>query len=330
MTTITAKVIADSVLPGSGSRLTTLQLRYPRWIHAEMRTHRLLRQSEEGPTPSLMEDENLSRNASSSRAVPVAKLIEDVLRDPAVPIFWGKNQKGMQAGGEHNAIVKVAVQYGMDMIPMDLPREEAWRRGLDQAVELAKAFDEAGYHKQLVNRLLEPFSHINTVVTATEWGNFFELRDHPDAEPHLRMLAQAIIGAIAGSNPWVLRRSDWHLPYVDPFEWTETEQLIEMIKASVARCARVSYLTSEGKKPTLSEDVTLYDRLVSSRPLHASPAEHQATSLEGLVYYPGVLEVLGWQPSLQALPLQLSGNFSPEWVQLRKILEKAAKKVRPR
>ena len=78
------KVIADSISE-SGKRITTFQLKYPRFIHSEVMTHRVF-----------------SRNASSSRAIPVKKMIEQVRNNPAMPIHWGANQSGMQAKNELN------------------------------------------------------------------------------------------------------------------------------------------------------------------------------------------------------------------------------------
>lgn len=257
--TITAKIIADSVAP-HGVRLTSVQLRYPRFIHAEVMTHRVF-----------------SRNASSSRAIPVERLIQDVLADTAMPIHWGKNQPGMQAREEHDATVRLYIGDDEDRMPEydEFERNEAWLRGRDQMIELARAFDTAGYHKQVVNRPLEPFSHINVLVTATEWENFFELRDHEDAQPEIQVLARAIKEAMGASTPQVLERGEWHLPYI-----TREEMAVEHISTlkyvSAARCARVSYLTHEGKKSTVAEDLALCQKLVGGRPFHASPFEHQA------------------------------------------------------
>jgi hypothetical protein len=303
MTTISAKVIADSVAP-NGKRLTTMQLRYPRWIHAEGRTHRLMYVGEdevddwEPRTPSLMQDPNLSRNASSSRAVPVAKLIQDVLDDPAVPMFWGKNQRGMQADEECSERVRTWAFGGQD--GSSWTNEEAWLFARGNAIEMARAFDEAGYHKQVVNRLLEPFSHINVVVTATEWDNFFELRRHRDAEPHIHALADAMHEAMAASEPLLLYPGQWHTPYVDRAEPPFDYKLC--IKMSAARCARVSYLTVEGNKPGMDADLALYKRLVGDVPVHASPAEHQGT------------------PATDDLTGRLCGNFRG-WLQWRKFIE---------
>lgn len=286
MTTISAKIIADSIAPG-GSRLTTLQLRYPRWIHAEFMTHRVF-----------------SRNASSSRAIPVKRLIADILADPAIPLYWGKAQAGMQAREENESLVF----YDQHTYT----REEAWLAGMESAVALARAFDEAGYHKQLVNRLLEPWSHINVVVTATEWTNFFELRDHPDAEPHIRMLAQVMRSAMDASLPRSLSPGEWHLPYIseDFAGLGQNTSMTEVaIKCSVARCARVSYLTTEGSQPIVQKDLELYEQLVGAKPLHASPAEHQACVRPQIVLW-----------SERAPPTDLHGNFAPQWIQYRKIL----------
>jgi hypothetical protein len=261
--TITAKVICDSIAEWGNSiaewgiRLTTMQLRYPKFIHGEFMTHR-----------------KFSRNASSSRAIPVKRLIQDVISDPAIPIYWGKNMPGMQAIEEFTDNERDA------MI-------EWWLELRDMAVKQASMMSRNGLHKQLVNRMIEPWCHINVVVTSTEWANFDALRCHPAAQPEMRALAEAMRDARKASNPRFLKPGEWHLPYVTDDELNalggytagqpDHKDWLTFIKASVARCARVSYLTQEGRTPTFGEDLALYDRLVGSEPLHASPAEHQAT-----------------------------------------------------
>lgn len=243
MTQITAKVVADSV-NGFGQRITTLELQYPRFIHAEFMTHRVF-----------------SRNAASSRAIPVAKMIEQVRSDPAIPIHWGKNQPGMQA--------KVGLADTMEV-------RQQWQMAARQAADRAEAMAAVGLHKQVVNRVLEPFQLMRTIVTSTTWDNFFALRAHEDAQPEIHALALAMRDAIDSSTP--VKRTlddDWHLPYV-------TERERDMLKVyllprlSTARCARVSYLTHDGQVPDIDKDLDLYKRLVGAAPLHASPAEHQA------------------------------------------------------
>lgn len=270
MTTISAKIIADSLCAISGSRVTTFELVYPRCIHSEFMTHRVF-----------------SRNASSSRAIPVARQIKMIEDDPFVPLVWGKNQKGMQADEECNELLQLGTKALWPDIGTpgrsDGPREaaiysnrEAWMLALNSAISFAKAFNEAGYHKQIVNRLLEPFAHIKVVATVTDLDNFFALRTHKDAEPHIQILANEMLAAFNESVPKILKPEEWHLPYISDNEkvaFTTTT----VKRMSAARCARVSYLNFDGNKPSVAEDVALCDKLVGSEPLHASPFEHQVT-----------------------------------------------------
>lgn len=250
MSQIVATVIADSIST-FGMRITTLQLKYPRFIHSEFMTHRVF-----------------SRNAASSRAIPVAKMIEQVRDDPAMPIYWGLNQPGMQARKDHTEPEKA---------------RRWWKLAAESAAEKAECLDQLSLHKQIINRVLEPFQWMHTIVTATEWDNFFELRCHPDAQPEFQALACAMRTAMGESVP-VERASSvqqtaasWHLPYVSDDERGNLHPHT-LPKISAARCARVSYLKHDGTAPVLSEDMTLFERLVGSKPLHASPIEHQAVA----------------------------------------------------
>lgn len=254
MTTISAQTILRSRNTAAPDYvLSTLLLRYPRWIHAEFMTHRVF-----------------SRNAASSRAIPVEKLVADVMTDPAVPLFWGKNQKGMQAAEEVDAAVFAAGSYRN--------RADAWLHARDLAVNTACDFAEAGYHKQIVNRLLEPFAHITVLVSSTQWANFLALRDHADAEPHIAMLARAIRAELDRTdNIQTLQPGEWHLPFAaDMARLLPPAEVDKAIKLSVARCASTSYKTVDGFEMTLDRAIALHDKLVGSTPLHASPAEHVA------------------------------------------------------
>lgn len=252
-TEIAAKIIEDSISQ-TGVRLVTLQLSYPRFIHSEFMTHRVF-----------------SRNASSSRAIPLAKTIAMVRESPAEPIHWGVNQPGMQAqielAGKERSLAR-----------------ELWLKAAEAAATYAEQLSTLGVHKQVANRVLEPYVRISVIVTATEWSNFFVLREHSDAQPEIQFLATSMQKAIRSSVPREvsLRRDSvagWHLPYVTKAERTEFPDPIFLAKLSAARCARVSYLTHEGQTPSHEKDLVLYDRLVGSVPLHASPIEHQATPL---------------------------------------------------
>jgi hypothetical protein len=277
--TISATKILHSVT-STAVDIKTVLARYPRFIHAELMTHRVF-----------------SRNASSSRAIPVLRLLRDILRDPAMPIHWGKNQPGMQANEELGPVAKFLMRT-------------LWLTGMYLMVAIAYLGHLLGVHKQVVNRLVEPWSHINVLITATEWENFFELRDHKDAQPEIKALAQAIKAAFADSVPDVLEYDDWHLPFITPDQKASRNAFtLDLIKMSVARCARTSYLTHDGTAPWPDRDIKLYDKLVGSRPLHASPAEHQVRS----VYFVNDND--------------LGGNLGPGVVQYRKILERKMKEA---
>lgn len=275
MSQIEAKVIEDST--SGRTRLTTLQLRYPRFVHAEFMTHRVF-----------------SRNASSSRAIPVAKMIEQVRTNPAVPVHWGANQPGMQAREEVGDIENA---------------KYLWRLAASQAADTAEKMMELGLHKQVANRILEPFQFIHVIVTATEWDNFFQLRDHPDADPNIHALARVMKSAMEDSTPAFRSSvsakevsSSWHLPYVTGAERLSHFSNPQLLaKLSAARCARVSYLTHSGELPDSQKDLALYERLVGSVPLHASPVEHQG--------YP-----------ILSGGMAATGNFDG-WVQFRKMVE---------
>jgi len=256
VTDITATVIADSACGENNQyRLTTMALRYPRMIHDELMTHRVF-----------------SRNASSARAVPVAKMIEEVLTNPAVPMFWSKNQKGMASDNEN---------YRGEIEYLDSP-ETAWLAARNDAVMWARKFDKAGYHKQVANRLLIPFMHINVIVSSTTWENWDRLRIHPAAEPHIRHLAIVMREARCESTPESKREGNWHLPYITADELAYGHPWHELARVSSARCARVSYKTFENKQPNFEADLEMFKRnLVSDdpeQPPHASPCEHPAMS----------------------------------------------------
>ena len=227
--TIDAKVIAHSSHAGCPD-LYTIQARYPRFIHSEVMTHR-----------------SFSRSASSSRAVPIKRMIDEVYDDPAMPVEWGSNKAGMQAGAE---------------IEKSWRAKDVWLNARDEAALAARRLDELGLHKQVANRVLEPFSHISVVITATDWDNFFALRCHPAADPTMRVLAETIREVMNVSKAQPLDAGQWHLPYGGN------------LSESAARCARVSYLRHDGSAPDNADDMRLAGILRAEK--HMSPFEHQA------------------------------------------------------
>jgi hypothetical protein len=281
--------------------LVTIRLRYPRIIHGEIMTHRVF-----------------SRNARSSRAVPVRTMLNEVRNTPFIPWHWGKNQKGMQADEECNAPVALDMNGGGFS---DGPsREEAWLWARDQAVAAAAGYMTSGYHKQIPNRLLEPFSWIDTLITSNDWANFLWLRDHKDAEPHLQDLARLVKQALETMDVQELQPGDWHLPYITEKDWDKLDDRHkdlglsssrnhlnkELNKISAARCARISYMPFDGDA-SYERELERYDLLVSSDRVHASPTEHQATPDEYSVEY------CSWDHP------EFHGNL-PGWVQARKLI----------
>lgn len=269
MTAPSATIVADSLSP-AGKRLTSVQVTAHRFILAEINTHRML-----------------SRSYRSSRAVPSKRLIEEVRTDPAMPSFWGKNQPGMQAREE---LDDSEVVPGWLLTARGIA-EKRWRDAAIDAARAAELLASTGLHKQIANRVLEPFLWVHGVITATEWDNFFGLRLHEDAQPEFRDLAAAIWNAIKLSEPTRLEPGQWHLPYVVGEDLVRIEGygdalLKKLLITSTARCARASTTSFEtGKNSTFEEDLATYARLNipgtenydPTRPIHASPAEHQGT-----------------------------------------------------
>ena len=279
--------------------MTTMEIEYPRFILAELNTHRML-----------------SKNSASSRAIPVKAMHEQINASPAMPVYWGKNQAGMQAkealGGE--ALLNV---------------QTIWHRAKEDALHWAAAMARLDLHKQIANRITEPWMTMKTVISGTEWANLFWLRCHKDAQPEFRELAVKMHDAMMASTPQELNVGEWHLPYVKQTWLSSGEQIFldnddnpitledaKMISASC--CAQVSYRKNDD---TLEKARKIYQQLIESTPAHASPVEHQATPLDATIEY--------WEDEGTGISHcdrhgQLwSGNLRG-WVQLRKTIPSEA------
>lgn len=237
---------SKAIIRARWDNLYTFELEYPRFIHSEFMTHRMF-----------------SRNASSSRAVPVERTIQNILNDPWVPSDVYKNCKGMQ---------------GKDIVnedDYDIFCEE-WQEAAFKAIEVARKMIDNGFHKQHINRILEPFTRIKVIVTATEWSNFFDLRLSPDADPEIQHLAKAIklaMDAVSNTDIYINAHGGRTLPYVNVDEMDAIDDLRILTLISAARCARVSYLNHDGSKPDILKDLALAKRLIDSG--HMTPFEHQ-------------------------------------------------------
>lgn len=294
-----ARVLLDSISP-RGHRVTTMEVVMHRFVLAEFNTHRAF-----------------SRNSASSRARPARRVIQEVSDDPALPLSWPREQRGMRGGDE---VSVEDMSYGA----------EIWRDAAENAVKSASELTRLGVHKSVVNRLLEPFLWHTVIVTGDEeaYVNFFVQRCSPLAQPELRAAANAMLHAHTESDPCELDYDEWHTPLIQPedvdlinaevlyrnsiywqanpnWSWWELTN-----RVSAARCARVSYLTHEGKRD-VTKDLELYDRLVSADPPHWSPLEHVCRPWSEDPVYDGI--VAGGFPR---------GNLRG-WVQLRHVVETA-------
>jgi len=266
---ISAKIIADSISPNL-SRLTTWELEFPRFVLAQITRHRVF-----------------SFSVASSRAIPTQKLIDTILTKPAMPVYYGENRPGMVAINEIDP--KTIEEF-----------RELWLEALGYACDVASKMNKLNVHKQIVNRILEPWMTVRAIVSGTEFDNFYKLRCHDDAQPELAELAYLMRESQRNSIPtrmsWDDEHLSWHIPYVDEYE-RRLYGLKISLKISTARCARVSYMRNH-EKTSIEQDIALHDKLVESG--HWSPLEHIAQCV--------------WDNDT-------TSNFSEEWKQYRKVLE---------
>ena len=257
-----AEIIADSISP-RGHRATTMEVQFPRFVLAEFNTHRAF-----------------SRNSASSRAIPIKKQIAAIKENPVYPLVFGTAKPGMQAGPPLEPGTK---EYRKAL--------RWWNFSMSASLKAAAALDKVGVHKQVTNRILEPYMWHKVIVTSTDWENFFNQRCSSLAQPEIDKIACMMRDVLEVSSPRPLDYGQYHLPYV---QRDELDLPIEFqIAISIARCARVSYLTHD-KIVDRAKDFALFMRLVTETPPHYSPLEHVCTpvNLEG--YIPAG-NFYGWQ-----------------------------------
>jgi hypothetical protein len=262
-----------------------------------------------------------SRNAMSSRAVPVSKMIE---QSNATPIHFGKNQSGMQAEFEHDDI-----ELGQSL----------WDMAKNDAKVVATQMAEQGFHKQVVNRILEPFQMMKVVLTATEFENFFWLRLDSDAQPEIQELAKCMFEGREKSVPEILKVGEWHTPYVEHHitdsnilqyivptaEGVRVVDVDEAIAIASSSCAQVSYRSIDN---SYEKAMTVYDRLgVGGSKIHASPFENVVTPMDYTYLEDMTVESDIWPQGITHMDRKgnfWSGNFKG-WVQHRQLLENHTK-----
>ncbi len=248
-----ANIVTKSLHP-NGAVARTFHLVFPRMILAEMNTHK-----------------NFARSVSSSRAIPIQKMLAQVWNAPFIPISFGRNQKGMQAGKEINGFRRKVL-------------ENLWVFASEIVCVVVWIMFKLRLHKQTANRLLEPWLFVHATVTATQLKNFFNLRDHEDAQPEIRYLARLMKFADKMTKAKALKVGDWHLPWITDEDWGPASEWAEnndmrvinvLLRASAARCARSSYANFDTGSRSIFKDMETFASLVDSEPVHASPAEHQ-------------------------------------------------------
>lgn len=289
-----AKVICDSISK-EGIRLTTMELSYPRFIHSQFMTHRMF-----------------SRSCSSSRAIPIEKMIGQVLDNPALPVSWGENKPGMQAEIQLDS-------WGVSTC------KNIWNNASLNAVRSTKHLAEQGLHKQVANRLLEPFQYIKVVVTATEWDNFFRLRLDHATQPEMQMLAESMKTELDSSVPNEVCTKEpisWHLPYIGIVDIAKYEigtlTNTDLKNISAARCARVSYLNHDNTSPDSGKDLDLASLL--RKEWHMSPFEHQGVPMRRNIDNTSPVH---WELGVTHMDKgnNLWSNNFRGWIQYRALLE---------
>lgn len=275
-----AKIIKHSITEW-GQEIVTFELEYPRIVHSELMTHKIL-----------------SKSSASSRAIPILTMIKRVWDNPATPAAWGKNQSGMSAREDLTGWRLNATKF-------------VWNAAAKINCGLSFLLAKIGAHKQIANRLTEPYSFIKVLVTGTSFDNWYKLRNHKDADPTIQLLAATMKVAHENSVPQLLKSGEWHLPYVDSKVGSE-----ENLKLSSSLSAQTSYRKSD---ESIEKALRIYDRLVDSEPAHFSPFEHQATPLES--------EESIFFTHKDKLGRLWSGNFSG-WGQYRQKIQ-AEKKLEP-
>jgi len=300
-----AEVVKHSVSKG-GKGLITFNVKYGLIIHAEVLRHKLINHS-----------------VKSNRAIPSKNIRKEVLYDPYVPVYIGLNQPGMVAEKVH---------------PFQKVMKSLWRSARYPAIGLHWLMDKCKVHKEVCNRVLNPWQWVRETVTATEMDNFYNLRLHKDAQKDIYELAKAMYQVHKNSSPEALQEGEWHVPYVDTYRCQDTGGLKyvdrdgkhltdkQAIECSAARCARSSYDNHDKTVTSYEKDKSLYEKLIKSEPAHASPCEHIGTPMEydsmdleeSLEYYSST----DWS-HVDRNGDFWSGNFKG-WVQYRKLLDNEA------
>lgn len=221
---ISAFVVEDSKV--GNNRLTSLVLKFPRTVLAEFNTHRVF-----------------SRNSASSRARSVKATIKEVIENPYIPL-WTINKAGMSghwasprveaeatevylAGRDAAVRTALALLVGSDRIEGFGRDDKEIASRYSEVVDYYYDHMYSGtgaepdfglsVHKQVLNRVLEPYMFHEVIVTSSYFDNFLKLRDHNEADPAIWGVSHLLGEAIAHSEPTI---SEIHAPFSSNLEKT--------------------------------------------------------------------------------------------------------------
>lgn len=272
--TVSAKILKYSESRETSKKIATFVVTVPKFVQAHINSRR-----------------TLSRNSASSRAMPAYVVRKRVLKDPFIPVEFGKNRAGMR-GGEQLGGIKIFFA------------RQAWLLARFVPCFLHSFCEKLGLHKEVTNRLIEPWMFVEVILTGTEWKNFIKLRADNAAQPEMQIIAKDIDRLLRESAPEILETGQWHLPFVSDEEKAFIDHEI-LLKVSAARCARVSYKLFDGKSSNPEKDIILCDRLIEQG--HWSPFEHVAQASN---FLENSGNFVGWKQYRKTFKSESGGNYN--------------------
>lgn len=246
---MSVKLLLFSESETTKKRIATFIITMPKFIQAQINSHRML-----------------SRNAASSRAIPAKIIRQRVLKNPFIPVEFSKNKAGMR-GGDHFTGIELFFAKKIWLYARYIP---CFFHYMGEKLKI---------HKEIINRLIEPWMFTEVILTATEWENFLKLRIDNSSQPEIQFIAKNIKNILETEKPFILKTGEYHLPFISQEE-KEKYSIEELKKISTARCARVSYKLYDGRDSSLEKDIQLCEKLITGG--HWSPFEHITTPLSNL------------------------------------------------
>jgi hypothetical protein len=203
---IKVKILLDSTNPYNKERVITVQVYTPRFLNAELNTHR-----------------NIAKNYSSGRAIgfPMTKH----QKEPFIPPYVQTPSATMH--GEKEVDIATYRSFAGNL------------HTIYQDILYVLAPFEHKVHKQHLNRYIEAFTMQTGVFTANEYAfdNLIKLRKSKYADPNIQIFASKLEDAISESKS--IERFK-HLPLTGDLD-TDNYTDLELALISAGRIAKVSY-----------------------------------------------------------------------------------------